>query len=249
MHAALVVQERPVVGGRARCGPRGQGVVVRAAGLVGRVQGAADHGLRSPANSVDAGVVAERGRRGAGEPVDQPVLAVVVVHREDAVAVRWSRAAVERLLGEQEALQPDLRGAGDQGQRVGQREQDQVVLVVGGLQERPAVVDVPVDPRVLSTAGPGCFSTPICMIRGSMSTASMCLAPLRQRDRDVRARAGADDQHVVQRARPRGARTAPGISAARVSLHSAGPMSWCGTPLTEMSTSGVPLTASCRPRW
>ena len=109
---------------------------------------ARDHGLAA-AGQVDAGGVPERGGRGAGQPVDQPVLAVVVVHRERAVGGQVLAGGGQGLFGEQEALQPDLRGPGDQGQRVGQGEQDQVVLGVGGLQERPAVVDVPGDPRIV----------------------------------------------------------------------------------------------------
>ena len=62
---------------------------------------------------------------------------------------RWSRADCIACRGEEIALQPQRAGSGNQGQRVGQCEQDQVVLLVGVRQERTAVVDVRRDPRVL----------------------------------------------------------------------------------------------------
>ena len=72
---------------------------------------------------------------------DQPRLAVVVVEHEDAVVGEVVADARERLFGEQERLQPDVGRLADQRQRVGQGEDDQVVLLVGVAQERAAVVD------------------------------------------------------------------------------------------------------------
>ena len=75
--------------------------------------------------------------------------------------VRWSRTRREGLLGEQERLEPDRRLLADEGQRVGQREDDQVVLLVGVAQECAAVVDVRRHAGS-GRAGSGCCSRPIC---------------------------------------------------------------------------------------
>ena len=80
---------------------------------------------------------------------DEPFLAVVVVDDEHAVGGQVVAHRLERLLGEQERLEPDVRGRADEGQRVRQREDDEVVLLVRVAQERAAVVDVDGDPRIL----------------------------------------------------------------------------------------------------
>ena len=76
----------------------------------------------------------------AGETVPQPDLPVEVVHRERAVRREVGAGALDRLLGEQVALEPDGRLSGDEGDRVRQRQQDQVVVAVGLLEEGAPVV-------------------------------------------------------------------------------------------------------------
>ena len=144
---ALEVEERRVVGRRGdhRLGP-GDQVVSHCLVRLGHPD--RDHRLRA-AERVDARRVAEDLGGGAGQPVDQPGLAVVVVHRERAVRLEVLAHRRHGLLGEEERLEADLRGAAHQGQRVGQREQDEVVVrPVRALQEGPAVVGVHVDPVV-----------------------------------------------------------------------------------------------------
>ena len=80
---------------------------------------------------------------------DQPVFAVVVVHREHAVGFQAVTGCLQGLLGEQEALEAQRRLSRQEGDRVGQGQQDQVVLAVGALQEGPSVVDVDLNARVV----------------------------------------------------------------------------------------------------
>ncbi len=84
-----------------------------------------------------------------GQAIDQPLLAVVVVHGERAIGLQVGARLLHRLAREQVALEPKRGLAADERQRVGQREQDQVVLLVGPLEERPPVVDVDADARVV----------------------------------------------------------------------------------------------------
>ena len=61
---------------------------------------------------------------------DEPRLAIEVVHgRTSPPGARWSFAARERLLGEQERLEPDAGRRAHQRQRVGQGVHDQVVFL------------------------------------------------------------------------------------------------------------------------
>ena len=91
-----------------------------------------------------------------GVAVEQPRL-VVVVHRERAARLEQRARPLQRLGGEQVVLQAQRRLAGDDGRRVGQREQDEVVATVGALHEGPPVVDVHGDPRV----GVGAVRVPV----------------------------------------------------------------------------------------
>ena len=86
---------------------------------------------------------------------DQPLLAVVVVEHEYARRGQVVSHGLECLLGEQERLEADVRGRADEGQRVGQGEDHQVVLLVRAAEERAAVVLVAGDPRIRRRAGWG----------------------------------------------------------------------------------------------
>ena len=84
---------------------------------------------------------------------DEPLLAVVVVEHEHAVGLQVVAHGLERLLREQERLEPDVRGRADERQRVGQGEDHEVVLLVRAAQECPAVVLVTRDARDPGTGG------------------------------------------------------------------------------------------------
>ena len=91
---------------------------------------------------VDARRMAEHGGRGAGKPVDQPVFAIVVVHREDAVGTEVVVGLLDRLAREEIRLQPQLARPAHERERVREREEDEVVLPVGAREEGAPVVDV-----------------------------------------------------------------------------------------------------------
>ena len=84
-----------------------------------------------------------------GELGHQPVLPVVVVEHEDAVSGEVVATAAKACSVNRKDSRRRLAVCADQRQRVGQREDDQVVLLVGAAQEGAAVVDVARDARVL----------------------------------------------------------------------------------------------------
>ena len=154
--------------------------------------------------------------------------------------VRCSRGASQRLLGEQVALQPQRAGAGDERERVGQGEAGSGRTSCPCARGTPARRRCARRPAGRRTAGPGCSSRPDLGSRGSISTASTCRAPLPQRDGDVGAGAGADDQHVAAARWPAAARTAARTAAPTARRAAAGMTCWCGTPLTLMSARSRP---------
>ena len=115
----------------AGAGVDGRALPGRRAGLVGGGAPDGQHGQRGDLrDGVHARRVPERVGERAGEPVDDPLLAVEVVHRERAARREVIARGLRRLQREQVALQAQRTRARDQRQRVGQREQDQVVLLV-----------------------------------------------------------------------------------------------------------------------
>ena len=189
------------VGERVVVGRRGDLGAVPEAGAVrhrpGRVHG--EHGQAAPAE--------RRPDLGAGRPPERvldrgrvPALQerrVVVVHRERAARCQVGAHRLERLLGEQVALQPDPRLPGQRGQRVGQREQDQVVVLRGVLQEGAAVIDVRGQPG----AGVGVVRVHVAEPHQQRVDLHRVDVPgaLGQGDGRVVARPGPDDQDVAQR--------------------------------------------------
>ncbi len=155
-----------------------------------------DHRLGT-GEGVDARRVPEDVGGGAGQPVDQPGLAVVVVHRERAVRLQVLADRGHRLLGEEERLQPDLRGPAHQGQRVGQREEHEVVGAVRALEERAAVVGVHAHVGVVVRPVDVVLAADLEDARVDVDGVD-AVGALAQRDRDVRAGAGADDEHVAE---------------------------------------------------
>ena len=138
-----------------------------------------------------------RGAEGPGQAIDQPPLAVVVVHGERAIWLEVGARLLHRLPREEVALEPKGGLAADERQGVGEREQDQVVLLVGPLEERPPIVDVDADARVVVgvlgvTLGADLLEAGVDLDRVHVPGA------LGQCDRHVRPRPGADDQDVLE---------------------------------------------------
>ncbi len=195
--AVLQVEEGAVVtGGRRGAGGRARPRAGAALGRGGRAR--RDDGLlAADADHVHARLVPERALHRAGEPVDEPALAVVVVHREGAAGLEVLAGGPHGLRGEQVALQPQRAGSGHQGERVGQREQDEVVAAVGALQEGAPVGDVGGDARVVVR--------PVGVLRAAeLAQFGIDLdgvdpaGALGQRDGHVGAAARAHDQHVLR---------------------------------------------------
>ena len=143
------VRERVVVGGRlggvGRRLPQGLALAVARDGV--GVLGHREHGevrdvvVAAGRQRLDARRLPEHLRERVGVPVDQPALAVVVVHREHATLGEVVAGRLDGLGGEQVALEPHRRLAGDERERVGQGEQDAVPLLVRPLEVGPPVVD------------------------------------------------------------------------------------------------------------
>ena len=108
---------------------------------------------------------------------------------------------VERLLGEQVALEPDVAVAAVQDERIDQRVDDQVVLLVGRLQEVAAVVQVHDDARIVVGAVGMIALAEALDHRIDLDRVDARGAP-REGAADVVARAGADDQHLAERRPP-----------------------------------------------
>ena len=84
--------------------------------------------------------MAEHRRRHALELGNEPGLAIGVEH-DHTVVVEVVAGCAERLLREQERLEPDVRGAGDERERVRHGEHDQVVAIGTPPEEGSSVVD------------------------------------------------------------------------------------------------------------
>ena len=137
------------------------------------------------------------GQRG-GVAVDEPALAVQVVHREDAVVGEVIAIRLGRLLREEVTLQTNGRCTLYEGERVGQREKDEVPVLVGSLEVGAAVVDVRVDTWiVVRTVG--------MVLLGEIEQAVIdldrvyMLCTVLQRHRDVVTATGSDHEEIVHR--------------------------------------------------
>ena len=175
-----------------------------------------DHRVAAVADQVDARGVPERLRDRAGERSTSQVRgrSCTSRRRRRGGAACGLPAAPP---GEQVALQPHLAAARDQRERVGQGENDQVVGAVRTFQQRPAVVDVHVDPGVVVRVVGVVLTPELQQPRVDLDGVDTRRAAL-QRDSHVDAVAGADDEdvaragprhpHIGQRVRRR--RTQPG---------------------------------------
>ena len=91
---------------------------------------------------------AEHLLRQRGQAADDPALAEGVVHHERPARLELRLDVAERLLGEQEALQPEAGIPRVEHERIDQRVRRQVILPAGRLDEAAAVVEVSGDPAV-----------------------------------------------------------------------------------------------------
>ena len=163
----------------------------------------------------------------------QPRLAVVVVEDEDAVGGQVVAHRLEGLDGEQERLEPDVAGGADEGQRVGQGEDDQVVLLVGGAQEGPAVVDVARDPRI------------VVGMQGVMRHADLLDGRVDLDGVDVAGAVAERDRDVVARCRRR--RSGPPCRSGRgTTCRSGSTRSPCGWRRPRSPWCGMPSTVDAR---
>ena len=141
--------------------------------------------------------MAEHRLRGPGKPVDQPGFAVIIVHRKRAVGFERAADRLDRFLGKEEGFEADLRCAAHQRERIGQREKDEIVFALGVLEEGAAVVDMPLDAWIGVGAVDVHLDPDLHDARVDIHGIDM-LGPFAQRDRNVRTRPCADDQHVVE---------------------------------------------------
>ena len=77
---------------------------------------------------VDVRILAEHDGRRVRQPVHEPALAEIVVDDEHAVDLQMGPHVAEGLFREHIALEPHAREARLQGERIDQREHDEVVL-------------------------------------------------------------------------------------------------------------------------
>ncbi len=171
---------------------------------------------------VHARLGAERHRGRVGEPIDEPALAKIVVDDEHAIRLQPIADGPERLLGEHVALEPHAREARLHRQRIDQREHDQVVMLSSSCARKcraSSLITVTRGSeygmiRMMLAAEPD--DRRIDFDRIDVSDA------MTKRRRDVRARAGAENQDVLKRCR----RTR--YRATGRSIPSARPAPWTG---------------------
>ena len=164
----------------------------------------------------------------------QPVLAVVVVHREGAAGLEVVLGGLEGLLGEQVALQPQLRLA--PATRVSESGSAKMMrsyfLSVRSRNARPSLMWTVTRGSWYGWSGFICFAD-LGDPRVDLHRVDV-LGALGQRQRDVGAGAGADDEHVVERVRRRCRSYGTRYCGSPATLSAMRSKSWCGTPLTSM---------------
>ena len=196
--AVLQVRERVVVGGRV--GPRRRPTAWRSSRVApAPATRTAWLAVGQRVADLDARRRAVDVLQGGGVPVEQERL-VVVVHREGAARLEVALDRLHRFLGEEVVLQPQAALAGEQGERVGQGEHDEVVLARVALDEGPTVADVHGHPRVLVRVA-GVVLRSQRLDDGVDLDGVDVLGPVGEGDGDVVAVAGADHEHPVGRTR------------------------------------------------
>ena len=123
---------------------------------------------------------------------------VVVVHGERAFGFEVGPHGLEGFSREQEALEPQRSLPRDQDERVRKSEEDEVILPIAPLEERSAILDVITDPRVLIGPVRVALSTEPLEDRVDLDGVDVPRAS-GEREGDVVAGAGPDDEHLVQR--------------------------------------------------
>ena len=188
------VRERVVVG---RLGDLD--LLPRRLAVDGRAGTGGEHGLatvRERIADLHAGRLSVDIRERARVAVAEPRL-VVVVHRECSAGLEQLLHAFHRLLGEEVVLEPQHALPCEERERVGQREDDQVVAVVCVLHVGAAIVDVFRHARVLPRMIRVVLTAEPLDLRVDLDCVDV-LRAFRERDRDVVAVTGADDQDVVE---------------------------------------------------
>ncbi len=134
-------------------------------------------------------------RHHARVALDEPRLAVVVVHHEYAVGREVIPSAGEGFLGEEERLEPQIGCAAHQREGIGHREHDEVIPFGRVPQERATIGDDRRDARV-GVRVVGVLRPPDRLDAGVDLDRVHGPGPVRQGDRNIGPRAGADDQRL-----------------------------------------------------
>ena len=142
--------------------------------------------------------LAEDRRDRVRQSIDQPLFAKIVVQRHHAARRQVVAHRFERLSGEHVALETHAREARLHGQRVDQREDDQVVLPVAGPQKMPRIVVDDGHARIAVGMVGMPFGAEAENHRIDIDRVDMFRAVLQRRG-DVSAAAGAENQDVVER--------------------------------------------------
>ena len=141
--------------------------------------------------------VVGQGRQAA----DEPAVPVRVVHDEDAVWLQVRLHVANRLLGKQVAFEPDARVARMQRERIDERIHDHVVFHAALAEESSAVGQVDTDARIAVGLVGMLESSDVVDHRVDLDGIDV-LHAVGEGCRDVIARAGADDQDIVERPPP-----------------------------------------------
>ncbi len=136
--------------------------------------------------------------RECGQAADEPALAVRVVHDEDAVGLQMRSHILNRLLGKQVAFQPDAGIARMQRKRIDERVHDQVVLRTRLAKKSSAVGQVDTDAGI-AVGLVGVLLSSDLVDHGVDLDGVHMLDAIGESRGDVVARAGTDDQDVVER--------------------------------------------------
>ena len=135
---------------------------------------------------------------GARQTIREPLFSVEVVHHERSTRREMSASRLERLLREEVALEADRRLPGHERERVGKREDDEVVGSVRALQEGTTIRDDAGHPRVIVWVFGMVLDADRLDLRIDLDGVDV-LRSLPKRDRHIVAVPGADNEHAVGR--------------------------------------------------
>ena len=201
------VHERPVVGRGLRHDPlpgRPPRGAVQTLGILAdrhRRESATLGAVGIELGGVEARRRAERALQRGGQAIHEPVHPVVVVDGEHTARLQVLAHGLERLFGEEVALEPDRRLSTHERQGIGEGEENQVVLLLGALQERPTIVRDAADARILVRVVGMELCTELLELRIDVHGVDVAGA-LQERDRDVATAAGPRSGHHRARSVP-----------------------------------------------